>query len=129
MTEKASHSGSGAGFWSALKHAFAIPKPKELPPQERSYLERLAHEVVRRNLAAPAMFVIETAKPLSFLCSQLVVFFKPLLSAIFTPRQCDVVAGLLSERENVTRVVELIERYKNEESADSSPPPEESSTT
>ena len=43
--------------------------------------ERLARRIVARGLATPAIFALESMKPLSFLGSQFLVFVQPFYSA------------------------------------------------
>lgn len=97
------------GFVAALKHAFAIPPDEALPGQEQALLERLADRVARRGLAAPAVFLLQSAKPLNFVGSQLLVFFRPLITMVFPPDQYDRVAELLSRRQCLEVLARMIE--------------------
>lgn len=56
----------------------------ELTADERELLDELATGIVRRRLAAPALFFLESSKPLGFLASQAMIFFAPLASIVWT---------------------------------------------
>jgi hypothetical protein len=105
-------------FWDVMKHAFAIPEPQELTEQERAWLEKLADKVVERNLATPALFLLESCQPMNFVGSQAMVFFKPILSVLFDPKDCDRVADLLSRRGTIDTLIEMIEtRQESDENS------------
>jgi hypothetical protein len=88
------------------------PEYGELSPERRDELIRkIARAVVERNLTAPAIFFLESTKPLSFIGSQVMVFFDPLVRSIFNVRGYDDVRLALENRENVELLVAEIERY------------------
>ncbi len=91
------------------------PDYGELSPERRDELiEKIARAIVERNLTAPAIFFLESAKPLSFIGSQVMVFFDPLVRSIFNVRAYNDVRLALEERENVDRLLAAIERYDAE---------------
>ncbi len=72
-------------------------------------IRRVAAEVVRRRLATPAVLVLETGKPLSFLGSQALVFLEPMVRAFLAPPDYDLLVRILEDRSRVERLVEVIE--------------------
>jgi hypothetical protein len=91
----------------------------ELAPERRDELIRkIARAVVDRNLTAPAIFFLESTKPLSFLGSQVMVFFEPLVRSIFNVRGYDDVRLALEDRGNVELLLAEIERYDAERRAE-----------
>jgi len=104
----------GRRFWAALRHAFAIPAERPLTDQQREWLDRLARKVLERRLVAPALLLLESVRPISYIGSQAVAFFKPVISAAFAPELCDEVVRLLENRAAVGALVEMIERYEAE---------------
>lgn len=74
-------------------------------------IERLSREVVERGLTAPAIFLLESFKPFSFIGSQLLVFFEPMIQSIFDFRAYDDIRALFEDRENVERLLCEIEDY------------------
>lgn len=70
-----------------------------LDDDERELLDRLADGIARRRMTAPAMFFLESVKPLSFVSSQVMHFFRPIVQALWTnPLTYDRVAKLLERR-------------------------------
>ncbi|MEZ6056042.1 MAG: hypothetical protein R3C01_04990 [Planctomycetaceae bacterium] len=67
-----------------LKHAFGMePEGAATPTAEQQVvIEKLAAEVVRRRMTTPALAFLEMSRPLSFLGSQALHFFAPILSAL-----------------------------------------------
>jgi hypothetical protein len=61
--------------------AFAVEKgtEDELTEEELETLEQLAERVVKMNMAVPAIMFLESVKPLNFVGSQVMLFFRPLL--------------------------------------------------
>jgi len=96
-------------FWAGLKHAFAIPEDRPLTEQELRWLQFIADKVVKRRLSAPAILLLQSVMPLNFVGSQLLVFFKPIISAVFPPEKCDEAADLLSRRRSIEALLEMIE--------------------
>ncbi len=72
-------------FWqrvrAELAHAFAVERgtEDELNEEELQTLEMLAERVVKMNMAVPAIMFLESVRPLNYLGSQLMLFFRPLL--------------------------------------------------
>ena len=100
---------SQKGRWAGLKHAFAINEGRPLTDEQKIWLEWIADRTVRRGLAAPAIFMLQSAKPLNFVASQVVVFFKPIITVIFPPERCDEVAELLARRIAIETLLQMIE--------------------
>jgi len=73
------------GFWRRFRagfaHAFAIERgtEDELSREELDTLEKLAERVVRMSMGVPAIMFLESVRPLNYLGSQVMLFFRPLL--------------------------------------------------
>ena len=91
----------------------ADPTPEEEQAQEREVLTRLADEVVRRRMAVPAIFVLETMRPLSFIASQGLIFFEPIVRTMLSLKDYDVFARALERRENVDWLVRYLEERED----------------
>lgn len=89
------------------------PKTREVPP----LLSRLAKEIVDRSLTAPAVMFLESTKPLSFLGSQIMVFFSPFVKAFWDGASYDQLSALLEDRENIEILLEEMERLESERGA------------
>jgi len=85
---------------------------RELTEEKRiELLERIAQEVVERSLTAPAVFVLEVARPFTFIGSQSMVFLEPIIQSIFNWRNYTYVRKLLEDRKNLDELLLRIEDY------------------
>ena len=94
-----------------LKHAFAVDAPGPAvptPPQEEA-VERVCAEIRRRHLTAPAVLFLETFRPLSYVGSQVLHFFRPIVSAVLDGESIRHFAEFLERRGSVDHLVERIE--------------------
>ena len=83
-----------------LKHAFAVDPPGPATPTEdqKRVVDRLAGEIVRRGLTAPALLFLESSRPLNYLGSQLLVFCAPFAEIIFKPADYRALTTFLEHR-------------------------------
>ena len=77
---------------------------------------KIAKKVVDMRMVVPAILFLESVKPLSFIGSQVMVFFQPFFRAFFSVREYDEIAVILEDRENVERLILAIERRSSESS-------------
>ena len=97
-----------AGF----KHAFATEGVK-LEDSDIALIRKLADFVVKRDMSVPAVMFLESVRPLNFVGSQSMVFFKPILSRLFSKYEYDKVANILEKREVVDLLIREIEQKAN----------------
>jgi hypothetical protein len=90
------------------------PHDDELTAEQREVLEGVARKVVDWKMAVPAIMALETAKPLSFIGSQAMVFFEPIVQSLFSIKHYDTFRELMENRANVERVLLLIEKYDSD---------------
>jgi hypothetical protein len=76
-------------------------------------LTKIAQKIVDMRLTPVAVVMLESSKPLSFVGSQLMVFFQPIVTSLFPFRQYDEVAALLEERANVEALIQMIEKLED----------------
>jgi hypothetical protein len=76
-------------------------------------LNKIAQKIVDLRLTPVAVVMLESSKPLSFVGSQLMVFFQPIVTSLFPFRQYDEVAALLEERANVEVLIQKIEKLED----------------
>jgi hypothetical protein len=76
-------------------------------------LGKIAQKIVDMRLTPVAVVMLESSKPLSFVGSQLMVFFQPIVTSLFPFRQYDEVAALLEERANVEALIQKIEKLED----------------
>ena len=77
-------------------------------------MQRLAEGVVARRMAPPAIFCLEASKPLSFIASQALIVFEPMIQAIFEFRDYRTFQKILEDRENVERLIRRIEDLEDD---------------
>ncbi len=77
-------------------------------------MERLCRIVVGRNLSAPALMALESARPLSFIGSQIMAFFGPLVSVVFSRQDTDRLIRLLERRHSLDLIIDTIHRQEDE---------------
>ena len=67
-----------------MRHAFAVDPPGSAVPTElqRTIVEKICVEIVRRHLAMPARLMLEMSRPLNYVSAQLLHFFQPLAGII-----------------------------------------------
>jgi len=96
-------------LWQTLKHAFAMPDQDAPSPEEERWLERIADRVVQRGLAAPAVFLLQSVQPLSFVGSQVVAFFAPIASLVLPAQACEKAVQMLARRDAAQTLLRMIE--------------------
>jgi len=64
---------------------------------------------VRHRMTVPAIFFLESVKPLSFVGSQALHFFEPMVNAFFQMRDYERFAILMERRENLEVLLVKIE--------------------
>jgi hypothetical protein len=80
-----------------------------LTERERAVLERLADRIVELRLEVPAVLTLETARPLSLVAGQAMVFFEPFAQALFRLEDYRTWAGLIERREVLELLTRMIE--------------------
>lgn len=77
--------GGQRSFWQRIKdaflHAFSVEKgtEDELTQEEIETLDVLAERVVKMGMATPAIIFLESMRPMGYLGSQLMLFFRPII--------------------------------------------------
>jgi hypothetical protein len=85
-------------------------KDELLNDEEKELAELFANEIVKRNLTAPAIFMMECFRPMNFVISQSMVFFSPMVKIIFNGAKYDKVQELLEKRGAIPYIIRLIEQ-------------------
>ena len=94
-----------------LQQAFSLERYEEpLTGQERRLLEKIAAAVVKRRLETPALFVLESAKPLNYLGSQAMAFFEPVVRGLFAATDYGRVRRILERGQTVECLLQEIEK-------------------
>lgn len=81
-----------------------------MTPADEGMLDELADAIVRRHLATPALFFLESMRPLSFVGSQMMLFLRPMISVIWTdPKRWDQLQAVLEQRGSVEELARRLE--------------------
>ena len=78
-------------------------------PEDEALLDKLAELTVRHRMTVPAIFFLESVKPLSFVGSQALHFFEPMVNAFFQVRDYERFAVMMERRENLEALLVKIE--------------------
>lgn len=94
-----------------------IQAPAPFAPEDDALLERLAEKVMGYGLAVPAIFFLESVKPLNFVGSQVMLFMGPLVTAFFPGAQYQRLSELLERRDTLEALIRKLERKLDEPAA------------
>jgi len=76
--------------------------------------DKAARWVVRQGFEVPVMVLLEVVRPLTFIGSQYLTTLVAFLYPIFGRERVDRLIAFLSNRENIARLAERIEKYSEE---------------
>ncbi len=82
--------------------------------EDQELINKLAGKIVRMRMTIPAIFFLESSKPLAFLGSQLLIFFEPFVQTLFNIRQYQRFAVLMEHHENWERLIRKMEDLEAE---------------
>jgi hypothetical protein len=97
------------GLRHRARQAFAVAPEVPLSAEDMALLERVATAVVDRKMEVPAVLFLESLGPVTFLGSQALHFFSPILEMVLPQRDVKRVAILLERRDALPRLATLIE--------------------
>jgi hypothetical protein len=58
-------------------------EPQPMSPEDQALLDRVATRVVELHMEVPAILALETARPLTVVASQALIFFEPMVQSLF----------------------------------------------
>jgi hypothetical protein len=67
------------------------------------------------RMSAMAIFILESTKPLSFVGSQVMVFFEPIVQTFFEFRDYESIQQMIENRDNIERLIRRIETLQDEQ--------------
>jgi len=100
-----------------MAFSFVFDWDVPLPDDERDrLLEKMANQVVRRGLAMPAVWMLEVHRPIMPLAGQAGIVFSPFLGTLFAGGAFDLqkYIKIMQRRENVDRLIHLIDQAEEE---------------
>lgn len=78
-------------------------------PEEDALLERLATHAVRFGMGVPAIFFLESVKPLNYIGAQVLTFFGPVATAFFPADDYQRLTALLERRDALEALIRKVE--------------------
>ena len=81
--------------------------------EQRKVLARMLRAIIRRRLTAPALFVLESAKPLSFLAAQGLIVLEPLLGTVLPRAEYDLFTEAIADRANLEWMIQQLEAVED----------------
>ena len=82
----------------------------QLSEEERTMLDKLADGITRRRLTSAALFFFESMKPLGYISSQMLLFFRPIVETMWpNPVTYDQVAKVLERRGSIELLLRRLE--------------------
>jgi hypothetical protein len=85
----------------------AVSSPRAA--EDEALLDRIARATARWGMTVPAIFLLESSKPLSFLGGQFLHFMSPIVHSILNARELDRLAVLLEKRDTLEVLIGKIE--------------------
>ena len=77
---------------------------------EQNILSKFASKIVDKGMTVPALFFLESTKYVSFIGSQMMVFFGPIMTSFINSEKYYNFSELLEDRNNVEYLLNEIER-------------------
>ena len=97
-----------------LLHAFAVGDVGEPEPEDLAALDRLASNIVSRNMETPAILFLQSSIPLSYIGSQVMIGLEPIIGPFFPRRDFEKLARIFERRDGVDRLTARIEQLISE---------------
>ncbi len=79
-----------------------------------AFIEAVAQRIVKMRMEVPAIFFLEMHKPLAFVAGQSLLVASPVLAPFFGIDKVEQASEIMSERENVERLIRRIEELSEE---------------
>jgi hypothetical protein len=76
---------------------------------EEALLDSIASRIAKMGLGVPAIFFLESSKPLSFLGSQFLVFIEPFVKTFVDIKNYDKFCLMMEDRNNVEKLIQKVE--------------------
>ena len=98
-----------------FKHAFAVDSGSTEPTERQMELvDIVCKAVVRRGMIVPALMALEMSRPLNFVASQAMHFFRPIISVILDGPSIGEFATFLEQRGSIEYLCRRIEALDKE---------------
>ena len=82
--------------------------------EHEQLIERVAQRLVELRMATPAVFMLESTLPLSFVASQAMIVFEPIVQCIFNIAEYRQFQQMMEDRANIDRLMNRIEELEDQ---------------
>jgi hypothetical protein len=89
-------------------------KPLQITPLQEASVDKVTDFLVRFGMTTPALFTLETMRPLSYVGSQFMHILTPAISTFLTSEAWKEMADLLEDRRGMDYVLKRIESADRE---------------
>jgi len=104
-------------LFSFQRSAPPISNPTDAnKPSKETLIEDVAEGICRRGMSGPAIFLLESVKPLNFIGSQVAHALTPMASLLVDWRKWESLAEALEERDTLERLISKIEEKERRSS-------------
>ncbi|MCH2132312.1 MAG: hypothetical protein MK116_01050 [Phycisphaerales bacterium] len=102
-------------FKDRLKHAFGVEKIEEIDPTEyqKEIVDTVCKAVVRRRMTVPALMALEMSRPLNFVASQVIHFFRPIVAVVLDTAGIEAFANFLEHRGSVEYLARRLDYWED----------------
>lgn len=76
---------------------------------DKNTLIEFANKIVKKGMAVPAIFLLESTKYISFIAGQTLIFFGPILTIFVNDKKYYNFTQLLEKKENIEFLISKIE--------------------
>ena len=97
--------------WAQMWSMEEERSPEE-QPELNEVMDRVASGITERHLGIPALWMLESVKPLSFIGSQAMVFFSPIAGLFGDGRTYGALTRIFASRELTENFIDTIERLE-----------------
>jgi len=97
-----------------LRHAFSTNTAARISNEEKDMLDVAAKAIVDRGMAAPAVMLLDSMKPLGDLASGFAPFLEPMLAPLMSAEKLQAIQSLLGRRDAIEALVQAIERLSGQ---------------
>lgn len=93
----------------AFSHAFSVEDDYVPSKEDHALLEKIAHFIVKRGLYTPAMMVIESSRPVSFISSQILHFVNPIVASVLSKLEIERLAQIFEHRKSIDLLLDKLD--------------------
>ncbi len=87
---------------------------ESITPSQEAILDRIAKEVVDRQMSVPVLIFLETVRPLNWMSSQVLLFFEPITAWFFGLKELIDLRRALDKRESIPMLMDKIQNSQEE---------------